>query len=716
MSDAPWLNDAVVPSKGNKPDTSAAPWEADAPIDGKNAVARALLRPTGQVHDGDTFRLTDGRNARLLGVDAFELNQTGRAADGSVMPLGTDARNLLRRYATPAGNVTPAGPTTYGRPVVTLSSAGDAGSALLHDGMAVTVPKYLQGNMPLLGDYMQEERLARLNRRGAHAGTFQTPEDYRRNPQEPAPGKYGNAQAIFFDDPTPYQGLPPEQEKALMAIWSDFTKGSDDYVAYAKANGIEVDPAIAAEQFRKRDRDQKAGGSGIPAIARPRVLTDPGDGAFGATLRGFADPLNMLDEAGAVVDTLLPGSERENVWGSDRRFGDVYANNLEQNRAILDHDDRDYRWYRFGGQLASGVAMPGASVEGVGLAAARSALRSGASRYAAEQAARRAFVGRLGAAGALEGGLAGIGQGETAGERITGGLIGAPAGGALAVGAGVAAPRLAQLVGRPFSRARGRAGEQAAEGFADGAVDTAKAIGNNDALEMRVPDAIDVSGSTPRQGSRLEMPMAPEVDQPAIYGPTFVEDAAPSGPPRDLMAAAPDAERRATAERLSPSDVMPLPSNAVDGVDEAARIDRGRYEPMLGGDERQQLASRSIPHARTGTPINVRGPLDLASWLRMEGGIRPVGGELQHLGITNAPRKGMELTGGDRLGPLITNDGMSYDDAAYRAWEAGFFPDRAEPPSINELLDALEATHTGRGRLFRPDDLPEQPPSGGPGY
>lgn len=693
--------------------TEAAPWdeyaggppaqEAPSP-----PASSAPLAATGQLHDGDTFRLTDGRNARLYGADAFELAQTGRDALGHSVPLGAWAKARAAAFAVPGSVVTPTGAMTYGRPVVSLSKDGeDAGAALLHDGLALATPKYLQGDLSLLTRYMQEERLARLNRRGAHAGTFQTPEEYRRNPAVPAPGEYGNAQALFFDDPTPYQGLPPEQEKGLMSIWQDFKKGPADYVAYAKANGIEVDPAIAAEQFRKRDRDKKAGGNGISAIARPRVLTDPGDGAFGATLRGLADPLNMLDEAGAVVDTLLPGSERENVWGSDRRFGDVYANNLEQNRAILDHDDRDYRWYRFGGQLASGVAMPGASVEGVGLAATRSALRGGASRYAAEQAARRAFVGRLGAAGAVEGGLAGIGQGETAGERVAGGLIGAPAGGALAVGAGVAAPRLAQLVGRPFSRARGRAGEQAAEGFADGALDTGKAIGNNDALEMHVPDPMDMSGYTPRVRDRLEVPMASEVDQPALYGPAFSDDAAPASTPRDLMASAPDAERRAAAERLTPPDVMPLPSNAVDGIDEAARIDRGRYEPVRGGDEAQQLASRSIPHARTGTPINVRGPLDLASWLRMEGGLRPVGGELQHLGITNAPRKGMEMTGGDRLGPLIADDGMSYDDAVYRAWEAGFFPDRAEPPSINELLDAVEATHTGRDRLFRPDDLPE---------
>ncbi|WP_394648156.1 thermonuclease family protein [uncultured Sphingomonas sp.] len=846
------------------------------------------LSTTGQAYDGDTFRLRDGRNARLYGADAFERQQTGRGADGRPVPLGAQARDALLPYIQPGAEVRPTGAETYGRPVASVSRGGeDAGRALLHDGLAVATPKYLRGDMPRLREYMQEERLARLNRRGAHAGTYQTPEEYRRNPQEPAPGEYGNAQALFWDDPTPSQGLPPEQERGLMAIWQDFTKGPADYVAYAKANGIQVDPEAAATQFARRDRDQKAGGNGIPTVARPRVLTDPGDGRTGAVLRGFADPFNMLDEAGAVVDSLLPGSERENIWSSDRRFGDVYANNLEQNRAILDHDAKDYEWWRFGGQLASGLAMPGASVEGVGLGAARAALRGGASRYAAEQAARRAFVGRLATAGGVEGAAAGAGQGETWPERAQGAAIGGPAGAALGVGAGVLAPRIARAVGRPFSRLRAGAGERTADDFASGAVDAGKAIGNNDALDAPLPDALSIPeasaatladdplaiapASQPRPlprdtyrgpisdhapviwremgfGSegfgRLTMPseyagrwrneggtdllqfadtpalatgqgankgilfeydaapfvgrpkldkpgsplawqngageyttsgvtqemlqsalrgfkikpgavddlpsrdrailtritddlqsrgwtrsvtddgseiyrrpsaegagsaaMASEIEAPSITGPAFTDDAAtPAVRPRSLLADAPDAERAAAADRVASHDVLPLPANSVDGIEEAARIERGRYDPVRVPNETKELASRSIPHARTGTPINVRGPLDLSSWLRMEGGIKPVGGELEHLGITNAPRKGMDLTGGDRLGPLVAQDGMSYDDAAYRAWEAGFFPDRFDPPSINEFLDALDATHSGRSRLFRADEMPE---------
>jgi endonuclease YncB( thermonuclease family) len=833
------------------------------------------LRATGQVHDGDTFRLNTGANGRLYGVDAFELDQSGRSPSGELIRLGQQARAALAPYAVPQATVTATGAETYGRPVMSLDNNGDAGAALLRQGLAVTTPQYLRNDDARFQDYTQEERLARLNQRGAFAGTFQTPEDYRRGKADPwaspEAGSFGdgNSQAVFFDDPTPFQGLKPEVEQGYAAIFQDMRSKPSDLLRFAKANGFAIDPETVRQRYAERDKAGKAGGS-VEYMAPPRVLTDPKDGTTGAILRGFADPLNVLDEAGAVVDSLLPGGDRENVWSSERRFGDVYANNLEQNRSILDHDNADHWWARFGGQLASGLVLPGASVEGVGLAAGRAALRGGASRYAAEQAARRAFVTRLGAAGAIEGGVAGAGAGEDAQGRLTGAAIGAPLGGALALGAGVLAPRVAQLAGKPFSRLTGRTGDNAAEDFADGAIDTGKALTNNDlnppmprttptpqevvdlvrpvpargadVSGAGAPDAAsnlastiadvqrrfpvgdsgsvaikgkggedytlsytvkpDVSGrtnfgdaahermidvtvtdadgrevgstyfvqngattpdyqfehggspavfenhplveegfrrkgihsavvdwfenasgysvrpSSPKEtngaaafwnarDNRTEAAMASDIERPTLLGPVTDEALAAPVSPRPLTADATDAERLAAADRVEPRDVLPLPSNAVDGLDEAARIERGRFDPVRAADEAKVLEPRSIPHARTGTPISVRGPLDLSSWLRMEGGVRPVGGELEHLGITNAWRKGMEMTGGDRLGPLVSQEGMSYDDAAERAWEAGFFPENAERPTINEFLDALDATHSGRSRMFRPDDLPE---------
>src|SRR3546814_9263200 len=69
---------------------------------------------------------------------------------------------------------------------------------------------------------------------------------------------------------------------------------------------------------------------------------------------------------GSLPDALGLAPYRESIWNSDRSFGDVYENNLRQNRAIIDHDETNYPWWRFGGQTVSGAALPGSiGVRGV---------------------------------------------------------------------------------------------------------------------------------------------------------------------------------------------------------------------------------------------------------------------------------------------------------------------------------------------------------------
>lgn len=48
------------------------------------------------VHDGDTVRLTDGRNIRLIGINSPELARDGRPAE----PYAIKARDFLRQFAT----------------------------------------------------------------------------------------------------------------------------------------------------------------------------------------------------------------------------------------------------------------------------------------------------------------------------------------------------------------------------------------------------------------------------------------------------------------------------------------------------------------------------------------------------------------------------------------------------------------------------------------
>lgn len=141
--------------------------------------------PTGDAHDGDTFRLRTGENARLFGVDAFELDQTGLARDGSTVPLGAEARRRLLAFAQPDATVTGTGDKTYDRPVATLDRNGDAATALLDAGLGIATPEYLRGNDDARTRYMEAERLARLNRRGAWQTQFEQPSSYRHGTPDP---------------------------------------------------------------------------------------------------------------------------------------------------------------------------------------------------------------------------------------------------------------------------------------------------------------------------------------------------------------------------------------------------------------------------------------------------------------------------------------------------------------------------------------------------
>ncbi|MBI0477506.1 hypothetical protein D9601_19405 [Sphingomonas sp. MA1305] len=750
-------------------------------------AAPLIGTPTGQVHDGDTFRLSTGQNARLYGADAFELNQTGRARDGSVVPLGILARDAFAPYAQPGAVLTYTGKSTYGRPVVSVDNGGDAAEGVLRGGLAIATPSFLKADPQRLNDYMEAERFARLNGKGAWQTAFQQPTSFRHKTPDPwapaQPASYGNATAVFNDEPMPFQGLRPEIAKGYAAIFQDMSSRPEDLLAYAKANGFQIDPAETRKLYAQRAKTGGAGGD-VTYKDAPRVLTDNKDGGFGAFLRGVGDPINMLDEMGAVVDTVVP-NQRENIWSSDRRFGDILANNLDQNRSILAYDDANHPYARFGGQLAGGLITPGASVEGLGYRTAAAVLRDGGTRYAAEQAARSAVINRLGLAGAIEGGLAGAGQGEDTRGRIQGALIGAPAGLALGTATGAVAPVLGRLIGKPFSRLAGREGEQAAQDLTDGAIDAAKSRASNDLPRPRdvldvAPDATDSAASarsiadltgaerdslsasieksqepfiydeglgdwrneTPvdRAARHAEIDarytasrfdrrpeaqaMENETASPTLYGPdeappppdgfsvmegdeaTRLIDSVNQGPRQ--AGEAPSAERIAQAEGVTSRDMLPLPANTVDGVDEAARIEAGRYSLTRAPNEDAELSSRSMPSGTTGAPIRKRGPADLVTWLRSEGGIRPQGGELQRYGIDNIPRQGMDFAGGEgRFGALVRGDGMGYDEAAQRAWEAGFFPDHAERPTVAEFLDTLQATHSGGNRAFRPEDLPE---------
>ncbi|MFD1610853.1 hypothetical protein ACFSCW_03450 [Sphingomonas tabacisoli] len=663
--------------------------------------------PTGAAHDGDTFALDNGTNARLLGVDAFELQQPGMLGSRSV-PLGSQARDALLPFVQPSllpfnqPAVTPTGEQTYGRPLVTLSKGGtDAGAEIIGQGLGLAAPQYLQGS-PRLTDYMEAERLARLNRRGAFAGQFQDPADYRHGvkpgPWNPAQVSLdGKGTVIFGDDPTPFQGLRPEIAQAYLKVASDPRSTASDIIGFANSNGFRLDPKNVDAFLRERNKGRPVS-SELAYAQAPQVITDPKDGAVGAAARGLADPFNMLDELGGVVDTLGGTNGRESIWNSDRRFGDILWNNIDQNRAILAYDDAEHPYARFGGQLASGFTIPAVGVEGVGFNAARTALRGGASRLFAEEAARSAVAKRLAGIGAAEGGVAGFGAGEGGPlDRAPNAVIGAGIGAVAAPVLGASLPYGSRGIRWVRDAVTGNLRRKVEAGpldevLADAAGEAGKAEIDNTVqpqASAAMTDETPVPTLTGRVVDRIDVNDVP----PPPSG--FVLDQ-PIGRPGKLLDR-PTPEAMANAARsMRPEDVVPLPSNAVQSHDEAAAIGAGLRPEMVPPNERAMLPPQVGRRSRN--------PLDLVGFIRASGGLKDHAGELNAYGFTNAPRDLDFARDEGFLGKLINQrDGMTFDQATEAATSAGYFRER---PSINEFLDALAETHAGGpGRLFHPDDL-----------
>lgn len=176
--------------------------------------------------------------------------------------------------------------------------------------------------------------------------------------------------------------------------------------------------------------------------------------------------------------------------------------------------------------------------------------------------------------------------------------------------------------------------------------------------------------------------------------------------PTRLLDGPTDAMMRAATARVEPGDVLPRPANEATAEDMAA-LGRGPYQDVPPPRERDYLEARQYPSARNpDVMVNRRGPADLVTFARAQGGLRDEGGELAASGITNAPRKGEDFTGGEnRLGRLVDQErGLSVEDMAQRAYNEGYFPELDRPPTNQEFLAALDDTYRGVGRRFRPED------------
>jgi len=644
--DDPWAEFEPAETDAPAPTPTPSPTPSAAPPLG--APVRAV--------DGDTLKLDSGTNARLYGVDAPELRQPGFDRNGVRVPIGQQSLDYMEGLNPSTFTLGTVQHESYGRPVLPFARDGeDVGVSMVRSGNAFGAPDYLGNDPEYQFEVMQAERLARLNRLGVHGVQAQSPREFRLDPDW-QPNRQQAAQ--FWDDESPLEGLPPEREREWVELL--YNGSVKEQVEFAKANGMTLDLKEVRAWTDWRDKEIAEGrGDAIRAKALyrrgPRALEDGGGGAGGAVVRSAADGFlaGGLDELGAVADTLGGTEGRESVWNSDRRLADIWANNQRQNSAVLGYDSMAHPGWSMAGYLGGAVAQPiGAQARGV------------------------AQLGKWGAGYGFAEGF--LGTDGNVGTRIKQGAIQTPIGAAGGIVAGKALEAAAPVVRKGWNKLRGRDGESA----------PADAMPN--------PDGDEWSEFEELSPSALPMLGEAEPSLSSVPVPRPVERFAPTSR-ADLMA---------SASSLQPRDVLPVPSNFMEGPADLAARDAGRFAPATAPNEAQALDSTRL-RSFYGYEVPKRGPVDMVGWLRLNGGLREDGGELAAMGLTNAARRGMDHVGlEDRFGPLVNDaDGMTLDEAAERAWEAGYFPDHAERPSINEFLDAVRGTHDGFDRRFLPEDM-----------
>ena len=705
-----------------------------------------------------------GRNGRLYGVDAFEIGQQGQAPTGPI-DLGQGGREALRAALAQGGTAKATGAESYGRPVVTLNTpSGDAGRAMVASGYALPYPHYLASDPGRLADYVKAQDQAIAAERGAYAGSFQAPWDYRHHVQGPVMGKV----PLSPDQQRSYLGtlLNPNASPADLSNWyaqqGRAATNLDNILPYQRRYQNPTPPAY----FQQEDVEGKPVLPNNPSLPS-RIMNAADEGLINL----LGTPVDLTSAAMRAVGIPIPdkpflgsrsiregfqrigaASEEGDTNFAPRSTPEAYAQSIANaaGQTVV--------------PVGAGLGIGGRILAKGGTLAAQEAgtVASVLRKLAAETAARPGITLAGEAGGAVGAGVGGQAArdafpgnryADMAGQILGGGIGGLGGGMAAARGAGVP-DALAHGAEVGADKIRGnaqQAAEQQAAGEAGPNATTRPIIKDGFAIEpntgLKVPlkaedgapfiefgyDSGNDGAPYPRYGvappkaptapaapraSRADMsaevPPDASISAPVDRWSEFADhpvgaSVAPADPwrefadhrPANIAGSMSPEEIAARVHGIEPGDVRPVPSNEVDGVDEAAGIEAGRYPPVPAPDERQQLTPYTLP----GQARPRRNPLDLASWLRTQGGVADTGGDLAHLGINNSPRDMDFAKDEGFLGPLVNPNGMPVDEAARSAWEAGYFPDHYDRPTANDFIDALYETHRGGpGRVFHPSD------------
>lgn len=637
--------------------------------------------------DGDTVKTQSGQNARLYGADAFEIRQNAMIAGKSV-PIGEQSRNALAPMAGPDAQMSTAGPPSYGRPVVTMERNGvDAGKSQIESGLAIPVPGFMQNDQPRLNEYVSAQREAIGAERGAYAGQYQEPAAYRKQGNDaPMTGKipmtadqYSEFNRLMRNPKT-----RPEQLDAFAAKHGRSLGNAPELLSFMRRNPR----AIVNNVWQQEDVQ------GAPVVKDGQNVAVR---HLGALNEGIADTL------GAPVDLVNAG-----LAGLDYVADKVYDDgvSLASDKPFLGSETFRSGMHALGiGQVdesfaprstletytqagARGIGQAALPIGGTVAAGSRLALRAPSALTAASPA-RQAVRGTLVDAAKTP---------AIAAATEFGGNVGANV-------AGEAANQYAP--GNPLAQVAA----QTIGGLAGGGVGYGATRRNIPEPPAGFKIADDMAaGDAPAANSAETMPNSFAANNVGLDSPVVqserMRDVIDVARPQRMDQPVTPAQMEARSQNIAPGDVLPIASNEVGSLDEVVQSNAGLYPPVKAPDETKLLTSQKLQTASGGVAPK-RGPVDLVTFLRTQGGLQDQGKELSTMGVTNASRDLDFARGEQRFGPMVNANGLTLDEAAQRAWEAGYFPDMAERPTVAEFLDAVDDTYKGNRRAFLPDDYAE---------
>ena len=664
----------------------------------EKSVPTAPMVASGQVADGDTFRLQSGPNARLYGADAFEMDQNALIG-GKRVPIGMQSRDALMPLAKPDADISTAGAPSYGRPVVTLNRDGkDAGRSQIEAGLALPVPSFMQNDQPRQKDYINAQRGAIGAERGAYAGQYQQPSDFRK---QGAAAPMGGRIPMTAPQYSEFTGLmrnsktTPAQLDAFAAKHGRSLGNAPELLSFMRRNPR----AIVNNVWQQEDVQ------GAPVVKDGQNVVVR---HLGALNEGIADTLGFpvdlvntglagLDYAADKVynDGIRLSSEKP-LLGSESIRDGMHALNIGQVDESFAPRSTLETYTQAG---ARGIGQAAIPIGGTVAAGGRLAMRA-PSLLTAASPTRQAVRGTLidaakapsvAVATELGGNVGANLAGEAANQlapgnpyaQIAAQTLGAVAGGGVGYGAtrrNLPAPPAGFRADSDVSYSGG------------GSLDTA------DTRTLNEPPL-------PAGYVRTEALNDTGLDNPVMQSERL-RDVIDVSRPQRLGQPLTEAQMQARAQTVAPGDFLPIASNEVGSLDELVQSNAGLYPPIKAPNETNLLTSQRLQKASGGAAPK-RGPVDLVTYLRTQGGLQDQGRELTTMGITNASRDFDFARGEQRFGPVVNDNGLSLDEAAQRAWEAGYFPDMPDRPTVAEFLDAVDDTYKGNNRSFLPDDYAE---------